>query len=202
MDMFRTSVTEELARAGAMKVSAEKAIEVSIRHESQSSLADAVPQQRNRTRFVKVSLQSMGLCMQLNHASLHCTAPTPCHSTMVVLHTNGFHEGTFNFCGCTQSLPHHLQLLQRHFYPASQFHVKTCATFELLELLHKLTLTTKSSTYDFYRGLEFLTDGSGLLKKKSRFRALMQMILQWRHLKILLWGGKAHDPLGVTVQGG
>jgi hypothetical protein len=35
-------------------------------------------------------------------------------------------------------------------------------TFSLLDLLHKLSLTSKASTYDFYRALEKLTNNMGV----------------------------------------
>ncbi|KAF9542834.1 hypothetical protein CPC08DRAFT_738695 [Agrocybe pediades] len=105
----------------------------------------------------------------------------------------------------------HLQLLRRRLYPASQITVKCCATFELLGNLHKLALTTKASTYDFYHALEKMTSNvsvrppRSLRKDKSvawistsRYRALFHMIMQWRHLKMLKWSGRGHDPIGVA----
>ncbi|KAF9522288.1 hypothetical protein CPB83DRAFT_777307, partial [Crepidotus variabilis] len=149
-------------------------------------------------RFKRVSLKSMGLRIQLNHSGLYCTNATACHLSMTVLHTNGLHEVAFDYCGCDRAIPQHLQLFRRQFYPASQINVQTCASFELLNFLHKLALTMKASTYDFYRALEHLTDSSGLSKKKYRYRALFRMILQWRHLKLLLRGGRAHAVDGVA----
>lgn len=117
---------------------------------------------------------------------------------MTVMHTNGFHEVMFDFCGCTRIQPDHIQLLRRQLYPASQIQVRTCATFELLKQLHTISLTAKSSTYDLYRALDFLTDGTGLLKKKYCYRALSRMLIQWRHLKLLLRGGRGHAVEGAT----
>ncbi|KAJ3500706.1 hypothetical protein NLJ89_g9679 [Agrocybe chaxingu] len=151
----------------------------------------------NGSYFVPVSLKSLGLRIQLNHASLFCNNPVPCHASMQVIHTNGLHEVSINYCGCDRALPQHIQLLRRRLYPASQLIAKTCATFELLNLLEKLSVTTKSSMYDFYRGLERLSDNTGLRRPKSRYRALYRIVLQWRHLKLLKWGGRAHDPAGV-----
>ena len=109
----------------------------------------------------------MGLKIQLNHASLFCENPIASHSSFIIQHTNGIHAVSIMYCGCARAIPHHLQLLRRGFYPSSQLIVKTCATFELLELLHKLALTTKASTYDFYRALEKLTDNTGLSVPKN-----------------------------------
>jgi len=141
----------------------------------------------------------MGLKVQLNHASLFCQNPQPCHASMLVIHTNGLHEVAFNYCACDRAIPQHVQLLQRQFYPASQLIVKTCASFELLDMLHKFALTTKASTYDFYRGLDKLTNNMGVGEPKSRYRSLFRMVLQWRHLKLLKWAGRAHDPAGVPA---
>ncbi|PPQ77567.1 hypothetical protein CVT26_006159 [Gymnopilus dilepis] len=156
-------------------------------------------QQWSGTHFTPVSLQSLGLTIQLHHASMRCENPSPCHSSMLILHTNGVHKVSINYCNCSRAIPQHIQLLRRRFYPASQRIVKTCATFELLDLLHKFSLTTKASIYDFYRGLEKLTDSTGLQTPKSRYRSLSRMNLQWRHLKLLKWGGRAHDPAGVDA---
>ena len=102
------------------------------------------------------------------------------------------------YCDCSRAIPNHLQLLRRRFYPASQQNVRTCATFGLLEHLHKLALTSQSSTYDFYRCLEKLTNNTGISVPKSRYRSLFRMVMQWRHLRLLKWGGRGHDPAGVT----
>ncbi|KAJ3500804.1 hypothetical protein NLJ89_g9630 [Agrocybe chaxingu] len=132
-------------------------------------------------------------------SSLLCTNPIPCHASMHVLHTNGIHEVSIDYCGCDRALPQHIQLLRRRLYPASQLITKNCATFDLLNLLEKLSLTTKASMYDFYRGLEKLTDNTGVHKPKSRYRVLHRMVLQWRHLKLLKWAGRAYDPAGVCA---
>ncbi|KAF8202527.1 hypothetical protein BJ912DRAFT_842756 [Pholiota molesta] len=149
--------------------------------------------------FTNVSLKSLGLKIQLNHGSMFCESPIACHSRMLVLHTNGVHDVAVQYCGCSRAIPPHHQLLRRGLYPASQRSVKTCASFELLDLLHKLALTTKSSTYDFYRALEKMTDNTGIDPPRSRYKALMRMALQWRHLKMLKWGGRAQDPAGVSA---
>ena len=127
---------------------------------------------------------------------MFCANPTPCHADMLVLHTNGIHSVAVDYCNCSFAQPPHIQLLRRQLYPASQIAVKTCATFSLLQQLHKLALATKASTYDFYRSLEQLTVNTGIDCPKSRYRALLRMVLQWRHLKMLKWGGRGHDETG------
>lgn len=139
----------------------------------------------------------MGLRVQLNHTSMSCSNPVPCHANMSVLHTNGIHEVSLDFCGCDREEAHHIQLLRRRIYPSSQRIIQTCATFDLLELLHKFALTTKAATYDFYRGLEKRTDSTGTKTPKSKYRQLMRMTTQFRHLAMLKWGGCAHEPEGI-----
>lgn len=130
---------------------------------------------------------------------MFCVSPTACHSSLLVLHTNGIHEVSILYCDCAHAVPPHIQLLRRGMYPASQLVVKTCATFELLNLLHKLALTTKASNYDFYHAIENLTTNTGLNVPKSRYKALFRMTMQWKHLKLLKRGGRAHDPDGVEA---
>lgn len=117
---------------------------------------------------------------------------------MLILHVNGIHEVSVQYCGCGRSIPQHQQLLRRRIYPASQITVRTCATFELLRQLHMLSLTTKSNTYDFYRALERLTTNNGMDLPRTRYKALMRMVLQWRHLKLLKRGGRGNEPAGAA----
>lgn len=129
---------------------------------------------------------------------MFCENPVPCHADMLILHTNGIHSIAIQYCGCLHAIPHHLQLLHWCLYPASQISVETCVTFELLHHLHKMLLTTKASTYDFYRCLEKLTDGTGIATPKSRYHALFRTIMQWRHLQMLKWAGIQHKTSGIA----
>lgn len=115
------------------------------------------------------------------------------------MHTNGLHNIKVKYCGCSRQVGHHIQLLRRGWYPSSQHRVQTCATFRLLELIHIMSLTSKSSIYDFYRALEKLTNNTGVGVPKSRYAQLMRMMLQWRHLKMLKRAGRFHDPAGVVA---
>ncbi|PPR02922.1 hypothetical protein CVT26_009777 [Gymnopilus dilepis] len=145
--------------------------------------------------FVKCSLKSLGLRIQLNHLGLKCANPEPCHSKFTVLHTNGIHEVAFDYCNC-RPLSKFRQLLRRGLYPSSQENPRSCATFTLLEQLHMVNLTTKCSTYDFYRALEKLTNNRGIDIPKSKYRLLLRILLQWRHLKMLKRAGRGHDESG------
>ncbi|KAK7436270.1 hypothetical protein VKT23_019234 [Stygiomarasmius scandens] len=147
----------------------------------------------NGTHFTDTSLSKLGLTIQLCHLSMRCKNPNPCHSNMRILHTNGIHEVNFLYCNCERSLPHAVQLLRRGFYPSTHDNPQTVATFSLLRLLHHLSITSKGSNYNFYETLERLTDNTGLRVPKSRYVALKRMTHQWKHLKLLKRGGRAHD---------
>lgn len=45
--------------------------------------------------------------------------------------------------------------------------------------------------------LEKSTNNTGIDLPKSRYRALLRLVLQWRHLKMLKRGGRGNDPTGV-----
>lgn len=136
--------------------------------------------------------------IHLNHSGLRCPIPIPVDRRFRVLHTNGIHDVALSYCGCNREIPRHLQLLRRGLYPATQQNVRTCVTFPLLRLLHTLSLTSKIGTYDFYRALEKLTPGHETSALKSRYRPLMQVLTQWRHLKLLKRGGRGHDSSGAA----
>ncbi|KDR64862.1 hypothetical protein GALMADRAFT_82591, partial [Galerina marginata CBS 339.88] len=135
------------------------------------------------TAFIRTTLKALGLCLQLNHMSMRCSNPEACHQSFSVLHTNGIHEIR--------------QLLRRGLYPATQELPRTCATFELLQQMHMLQLTSKCATYDYYRAIEKLANNTGVDVPPSKYRSLLRMGIQWRHLKLMKRGGRGHDETGV-----
>ena len=147
--------------------------------------------------FVKVLLKDLGLRCQLNHLSMACSKPIPCHSSFTVLHTNGIHPVNIDYCGC-RPVSKIRQLLRRGLYPSSQDNPRTCATFALLNQMQMLSLTSKCSTYDYYKALEKLTNNTGIDLPRSKYRPLLRMLLQWRHLKMLKRGGRGHNAAGVA----
>ena len=134
--------------------------------------------------------------IQLNHASFKCPVPIPCLEKVLIIHTTGVHDVSLSYCGCHREIPRDLQLLRRGLYPASQQRVRTCVTFPLLKLLHALALVGKVSAYDMYRSIERLTNNTGIRMPRSRYRPTMRCLNQWRHLKALKCGGRAHDSTG------
>ncbi|KAL0568344.1 hypothetical protein V5O48_013640 [Marasmius crinis-equi] len=148
--------------------------------------------------FEDSSLASIGLVWQLNHLSNTCPNPQKAHKHFQIVHTNGIHNVNVWFCGCNRTIPHYQQLMRRRIYPSTQGTIRTCATFEALELLHMLSLVTKAGTYDLYRTMERLTNNTGVDVPKPRYRALQRMLLQWRHLKMLKRAGKGHEKDGIA----
>ncbi|PBK80807.1 hypothetical protein ARMGADRAFT_858081, partial [Armillaria gallica] len=149
----------------------------------------------NGAYFEKMTLKNIGLRVQLNHTSMRCHAPIAGHQEFKVLHRNGIHDVALDYCGCECQLPKHIQLLCRGWYPASQWVPRMAASFQLLDFLHILSLCAKMSVYNFYRMLEKLTTNTGMGVPKSQYKALMRMLLQWWHLKML----KRHVPNGVET---
>lgn len=148
--------------------------------------------------FIKVLLKDIGLTIHLNHGSMRCPLPAAADKRLLILHTNGIHEVALSYCGCNREIPRHQQLLRRGLYPATHQNTRTCVTIPLLRLLHTLSLTAKISTHDFYRTLEDLTPGAAISRPNSRYRPLIRVLTQWRHLKLLKRAGRGHHPSGAS----
>ncbi len=116
--------------------------------------------------FTPVSLQSLGLVLQLGHPpGEKCLNPVFGPRDFMVLHTNGMHPVTIMYCECDlmhKAGSHLQQLLRRELYPATITDTTTCSTFRVLELFHLLTLQSKITGYDFYLTLNHLTDNTGV----------------------------------------
>ncbi|KAL0567542.1 hypothetical protein V5O48_014447 [Marasmius crinis-equi] len=151
--------------------------------------------------FKAASLKEEGLVIRLNHISSPCPSPKKSHQDFEILHTNGIHQVTLEFCECNRRIEPFIQLLRRNIYPSTQGVIQTCATFELLEHLHLLSLVGQVGTYDFYKFLEKTTNNTGVSTHSSRYRALQRMLIQWRHLKMLKRGGRGHVEDGVKTTG-
>ncbi|KAL1948929.1 hypothetical protein VTO73DRAFT_10735 [Trametes versicolor] len=154
------------------------------------------------THFVRVSLKSLGLRVQLGHVpGDKCVHPIPCHGDdFVLLDLSGVHELSLNFCGCKHALPHYIQLLRARWFPATSSDPKTAATFRVLETFQILSVQSKISGWEFYQTLARRTDNTGTDVPKDRYMAFMLMSRQWRHLKMLKRSGRGHSPFGLADQ--
>ncbi|PBK67337.1 hypothetical protein ARMSODRAFT_862949, partial [Armillaria solidipes] len=68
--------------------------------------------------FTATTLKVIGLHIQLNHQSLQCPIPVPCHVKLQILHMTGIHDIAVDYCGCERQIPQHIQLLRCGWYPA------------------------------------------------------------------------------------
>ncbi|KAJ7197571.1 hypothetical protein GGX14DRAFT_574051 [Mycena pura] len=125
----------------------------------------------NGVYFVKVALKNFGLRVQFRHPPRQkCAVPVHGYSEFTVLHHNGIHEVAVDFCGCERREEFHLQLLRSGWYPSTTERPQTCATVACLDQYLALSQQSKTTAYDFYGTLEYLTDGTGL-KPPSRYQA-------------------------------
>lgn len=102
----------------------------------------------------------MGLQVQVGHLDMRCTNPEAGHSDFIVVHTNGLHRVAVNFCGCEHKVPRRLQLLRQNWYPSTVHWPQTCSTLEVIQQYHVFTLAGKMTGYEYYVGLERLTDNT------------------------------------------
>ncbi|KAJ7431013.1 hypothetical protein B0H11DRAFT_2165862 [Mycena galericulata] len=149
------------------------------------------------TFFERISLKSMGLRVQLGHSAYTtCANPRAGHEEFIVLNWNGLHTVAVDFCGCANAHAagtRRQQLLRRSWYPSTHAEPQTAATFRVLEMFHIMTLQGKVTTYDFYSGLEKMSDNTGMHKMKDRYKSFMRMMRQWRHLVMLKRAGRGND---------
>ncbi|KAJ2989457.1 hypothetical protein NUW54_g8777 [Trametes sanguinea] len=145
--------------------------------------------------FHRTTLKSLGLRVQLGHEpGERCVNPKPAFGDdFVVLDVFGIHEVAVDFCSCEKVQPHTIQLLRARWYPATSIDPKTAATFRLLENFHLLSTQSKISGYEFYISLARATDNIGTSAPRDRYPAFMDMIRQWRHLKMLKRSGQGHE---------
>ncbi|KAG1719290.1 hypothetical protein EDB19DRAFT_1898779 [Suillus lakei] len=124
--------------------------------------------------FHDVTLKSLGLRIQLGHPTRErCYNPTPCQD-FVVLHMNGVHEVSLDFCGCETAQSLTTQLLRIRWFPAT-----------------------------YWQTLTRLTHNRGVVAVKGRYDTLLRMTREWRHSTMLKCFGRGHDPAGTgaTEQG-
>ncbi|KAJ7839976.1 hypothetical protein B0H14DRAFT_2360894, partial [Mycena olivaceomarginata] len=147
--------------------------------------------------FERITLKKMGLRVQLGHTRFEiCDNPQPVHQDFHVIHSNGIHPVAVDYCGCANAHAageRREQVLRRSWFPATNLEPQTCVTFRLLETFHIMTLQGKVTTYDYYSGLEKLTDNSGLEKLKDRYKSFMRIMREWQHIVMLKRAGHGND---------
>ncbi|KAJ7876464.1 hypothetical protein B0H14DRAFT_2568179 [Mycena olivaceomarginata] len=141
-------------------------------------------------RFKHVTLKKLRLRIQLGHTySQSCQRPIPAHKHFMVVHSNGMHKVTIDFCGCVD------EEIVGVSSPTTSTPVvvprDSQGTQNLLDI--PCPGDGKVTTYNFYLGLEKLTDNSGLRKMKDRYKGFMWTMREWRHLIMLKRGGRGND---------
>ena len=118
-------------------------------------------EQWNGTHFQAISLNSLGYILHLCHSGELC--PNVTHGQtlprkMVVVHTNGFHKLSVQFCACYRSPRDAIQLSNAQLFPATIEHPQTAFSFAVLDHFHQSTLSSKKSLHDYHDGLAKLTE--------------------------------------------
>ncbi|KAJ3833633.1 hypothetical protein F5878DRAFT_665489 [Lentinula raphanica] len=146
--------------------------------------------------FERISLKTIGVFVQLGHnARTACPNPRVVEN-FTVIHVNGIHTVRLHYCCCPNELvagERWQQLLRRRWFPATHIDPQTAATYQVMNMFHILTLQGKVTTYDFYAGLEKMTDNAALVSLPDRYRSFSRMMKEWRHLKMAKRSGRGND---------
>ena|SRR5215475_15846431 len=122
-------------------------------------------QEWKRGYFHRVTLKELGLRFQLGHAAgQFCPSIERGSSNFVVIARNGIHVINIDFCGCRGRPEHYTQLLEMRWWPSTPLSPHTAVTMEVLRKFHILNLQARIPPTEFYRGLERMTDGQGLME--------------------------------------
>ncbi|PBK63779.1 hypothetical protein ARMSODRAFT_893876, partial [Armillaria solidipes] len=162
-------------------------------------------QRWNGSSFHKVTLQSLGLRVQVGHEmGGRCVNPKPAPADFTVIHTNGIHRLSLDFCWCEHRVAPWKQLLRAELFPATVDQPKTCASFRLLEQFQAVSGSGKVSAYEYHQALKQMTDATGINKPKSKYKSLARLTRQFAHMKMLKRAGRGNveDGIKTTVAGG
>lgn len=108
----------------------------------------------------------IGIMVQLVHeAGEACFRPHRVKN-FSVMHTNGIHRMTINFCRCSLGvhLDDYTQLLRARLWPATIDDPETATTFEAMDDFNRLSMLGRLSSYDYHKAMQACTDAVGLLK--------------------------------------
>ncbi|THU84668.1 hypothetical protein K435DRAFT_687085 [Dendrothele bispora CBS 962.96] len=83
------------------------------------------------------------------------------------------------------------------WYPATLKNPQTATTFSCLRQFQNLNCLGKLPVYDYYKALEIMTQNRQREVPKDRYRVLLRVIFQWRHLKMLKRAGRCHAQSGI-----
>jgi CxC2 like cysteine cluster associated with KDZ transposases len=117
---------------------------------------------------------------------------------VVVVDHSGIHRLPIRWCRCADPNNIHrrdLELLQIGLYPASFKNIQTVFTFGVLDDFLLENLECKTSAMNFYSKLRRMTTKAFPDTVPDRYRELLRVSRQWRHLKYLKWHGVGHPEI-------
>ncbi len=80
--------------------------------------------------------------------------------TMVIAHSNGIFQHCIQWCACTGSSPHHIQLFQHGLFSASLVCPQTAFTFDVLDHFYIDAMECKTAGFSFFQKLKRFTNNS------------------------------------------
>lgn len=113
--------------------------------------------------------------------------------SLVIVHNNGVHRLPVYWCRCIGHAPDEFQLLDIGMVPASFLRIHTAFTFHVLDDFLTDNLECKTSAMHYFQKLRKLTSPSFPQSVPDRYRELMRVSREWRHLKTLKWYGFGHE---------
>lgn len=119
----------------------------------------SITQRWDDKQFVRAALSELGLRIQLGHRHGEPCQLQSEERELTIIDCNGLHEVKVVFCHC-QALADYRQLLRVCWWPATPIQPRTAFTFNVLRQFHYQNLQGNITAFDFYRSLEFITDGT------------------------------------------
>ncbi|EIW84486.1 hypothetical protein CONPUDRAFT_40308, partial [Coniophora puteana RWD-64-598 SS2] len=157
-------------------------------------------QKWNGSFFERVSLKSLGLRVSMSHEDgSRCVLRQPGHAEFVVIHTNGIHHVSIDFCGCDKKIPYRQQLLRYGWHPSTIDTPETACTKEALAQYSALMSRTKVSAHGYYQALETLSDPLGLDVPTSHYKAFLRIIRQYEYIRIMKEAGRGNVINGIDT---
>ena len=95
-------------------------------------------------------------------------------------------------CSCPNANPADELLLDLDLLPASYGHIRTAFTFSCLDDYWSSNLECKTSAYQYYQELQWLTNPAFPQTVPNRYNEFHQATWQWRNLKLRKWFSFSH----------
>ncbi|KAK0492877.1 hypothetical protein EDD18DRAFT_1108487 [Armillaria luteobubalina] len=129
----------------------------------------------NGTFYSRITLQDMGLKVQLGHPSGEaCPYPRASGRQVVVIDVEGIHK---------------LEMLHAQWFLATVEFPRTAVTFAVLCHFQMMSFMSKVSDYEYYQSLARLYDNSGSLMLPDLYQVFLRVIQEWRHI----WNRKKEE---------